>query len=195
MSPPCLDSAGNWQPPPTPPHTPFVPGKINTSEGLGKACYARRGETAGGPPSPHSPPAPRTGLRSGSLAGRHRGRGSGGGPSRGGSGACPARRAAAGPGPDGRARGCRAGQAGADKGPRLQPGGSGGRREPRGERGGLCGRGAGVAHGEVSPSRRTVFCGRNSLERRQWSGMFTAGWKTISNSSGGMCHPNVTGNL
>lgn len=55
--------------------------------------------------------------------------------------------------------------------------------------------GVGEAHDEVSPPRRTVFCGRNSLERRQWSGMFTAGGKTISNSSGEMCHPNVTGKL
>ncbi|XP_029891820.1 translation initiation factor IF-2-like isoform X2 [Aquila chrysaetos chrysaetos] len=36
MSPPCLDFAGNRQPPPTPPHTPFVPGQINVSEELGK---------------------------------------------------------------------------------------------------------------------------------------------------------------
>lgn len=55
--------------------------------------------------------------------------------------------------------------------------------------------GAGAAHGELCPPRRTVFCDRNSLERRQWNGMFTAGGKTISNSLGEMCHPNVTGKL
>lgn len=95
---------------------------------------------------------------------------------------------------------------GAGKGPGLQPGGGRGRRGLRGARrvavrargpgrGAGAGAGVGEAHGEVSPPRRTVFCGRNSLERRQWSGMFTAGGKTISNSSGEMCHPNVTGKL
>lgn len=58
------------------------------------------------------------------------------------------------------------------------------------------GRWAGPGRGRGGARRGlSVFCGRNSLERRQWSGMFTAGGKTISNSSGEMCHPNVTGKL
>ncbi|CAN8203407.1 unnamed protein product, partial [Coccothraustes coccothraustes] len=202
MSPPCLDFAGNGPPPPTPPHTPFVPGKINNSEELGKGVMPEGERRREGHASP---PAPRARVSAGA-----RREGSGGaagprGPCGGGRGARPARGAeagqsceAAGPGLPHlqvRARGrgsCRGGSRG-------RRGLRGARRvdvRPRGPgRGAGAGAGVGEAHGEVSPRRRTVFCGRNSLERRQWSGMFTAGGKTISNSSGEMCHPNVTGKL
>lgn len=166
----------------------------------------QKGETVGGPRSTPAPGPAGAGL-CGSPAGRERGCSRAGGSLR--------RRERDAPGPgssgggQGRAQGWRAVPAappGAGKGSGLQPGSSRGRRglrggrrvavRPRGPgRGAGAGAGVGEAHGEVSPPRRTVFCGRNSLERRQWSGMFTAGGKTISNSSGKMCHPNVTGKL
>lgn len=56
-SPPCLDLAGNGPPPPTPPHTPFVPGKINNSEELGKGVLPEVEKRRGG----HAPPTPAPG--------------------------------------------------------------------------------------------------------------------------------------
>lgn len=172
--------------------------------GAGEGCYARRGETAGGPSSPRCPPAPRTALRSGSPAGKSRGRAAdapGEPSSRGSARSRPAQRSGARGGGRGQSRGlpgraCRT--AGCGERAAAPAGATIGRRELRGGRRGSCAAettGAGLVHGEVCPPHRTVFCSRNSLERRQWSGMFTAGGKTISNSSGVMCHPNVTGKL
>lgn len=143
MSPPCLDFAGNWQPPPTPPHTPFVPGEIKISEELGKGVMPEGERWREGRPHPPRPgPADGTALREpggkGPGPGPGRGCSRGGGPCRGGSGARPARRSGAGGGGPGQGKAGQspAAQPGAGKGPRLQPGGSGGGRELRGGRGG-----------------------------------------------------------
>lgn len=168
-------------------HT-FCSGQNKHFGRAGEGRYARRGETAGGPrsscPQPTPPPS-RPGPTDGAAprepcgkepgperARRAPGRWGGVLPAAG-AGLAQPRGAAA----EGRAERCRAGPAappGAGKGQRLQPGGGSGGREPRGGRdlagaaeGAGAGAGAGAAHGEVSPPRRTVFCGRNSLEPRQ----------------------------
>lgn len=216
MSPPCLDFAGNWQPPPTPPHAPFVPAKRNISEELTKGVVPewerrREGRDPLMPtPLPRgrgcSPGARRNRLgpgvlqAKGSLPRRERGatgpqerpRGRRGGQSWGLSGrACRAARCGEGTetpargqqrqaGPEGRERGICAIEGARTLGPGQRPGpGQGqGRRTARSLR-------------RAGP----YFAAESLLSADNGSGMFTAGGKTISDSSGEMCHPNVTGKL
>lgn len=163
--------------PPTPPHTPFVPGKINISEELGKGVTPD-GETRR---EGRAHPLPADGAALRETGGKGPGLGRAGGRSRAGGSLWLRERGAPSPEERRRRQSCRVGPAappGAGKGPWLQPGGGSGGRELRGGRD-LAVRPRGPGPGQ-GPGRRTA----RSLRR---AGPYFAAETLLSADNGAGC--------